>query len=171
VLFKQRKQKGLTLIEVVISLVIIAILAGAVTPTITIYFQQSRLKGAVETLYDNVNYARTTAIQKATAVIFTFTTGASWCYGMSTVAGCDCTTSTNCNLGVVSHSDYSGTTLATTIGASTTFNATRGAPNNTGTVTFSTTSGGSQSVQLTLTGLGTSTLCSPSTTVGGYAEC
>ena len=171
----KRKQKGLMLIELIIGLIIIAILGIIITPSIEIYYQQYRLKGAAETLYDNINNARTTAIQKATTVTLTFTTGSSWCYGISSgVIACACASApsaSNCNLGVVSSADYSGTTLATTIGTSTTFNATRGAPNNTGTITFSTTSGGSQSVQLTLTGLGTSMMCSPSGTVGGYAAC
>lgn len=171
-----QKQKGLTLTETLVGLIIIGILVALITPSIQIYYQQNRLKGAAENLYDNITLARTTAIEKATTAKITITTGAAWCYGMSSGAiACACGSAgsaSNCDLGIVSAADYPGTTLATTLsGATTTFNAARGVPNNTGTVTFSTTSGGSQSVQLTLNALGFSSLCSPSGTVGGYAGC
>src|SRR3990167_6380253 len=91
VLLHQRKQKGFTLTEVIIGLVIIVILSAILTPSLQIYFQQYRLKGAAETLYDNITLARTTAIQKASTVSIYFTTGPNWCYGMSTGAiACTC---------------------------------------------------------------------------------
>jgi prepilin-type N-terminal cleavage/methylation domain-containing protein len=169
-----RKQQGFSIVEIVVGLVILAILIAAISPFFTNYFTQNRLKGAAETLYDNVTFARTTAIKTATQVTLTITTGASWCYGMASgVVACTCTSApsaANCDLGIVSSTDYPGTSLASTITSPTTFNAIRGTPNNIGTATFS-TSTPTRSVQLSLSAMGTSSLCSPSGTVGGYSGC
>lgn len=167
--------KGFTVIETLIVVIILALLVVSIMPSVRNYFNQSRLKGAAENLYDDITLARTNAIAMGSTVQITFSTGASWCYGISSSGiGCSCAlaaSATNCNLGIRSSNSYTGTTLATTIGgASTTFSAARGIPNNTGTITLSTT-GGSESLVLTLSALGTSTLCSPSGTVGGYVAC
>ena len=174
-LFYSEKEAGFSIIEVIVGLVIIAILIAAVTPFFDTYFEQNRLKGAAETLYDNINYARTTSIKNNTTVSLTFIAGASWCYGMASGAiACTCSSApsvTNCNLGIISSTTYSGTSLATTIaGNTTTFNPTRGTPSNVGTVTFSTTTP-TRSLQISLSAMGTASLCSPSGTVGGYPGC
>jgi type IV fimbrial biogenesis protein FimT len=175
VLFYRKNAGGFSIVEIIVGLAIIAILIAAITPFFETYFDQNRLKGAAETLYDNINFARTTAIKSNSTVSLTFIAGANWCYGMASGAiACICSSApsvTNCNLGIVSSTAYSGTSLATTIaGSTTTFNALRGTPNNIGTVTFSTVTP-TRSLQLSLSAMGTSSLCSPSGTVGGYPGC
>lgn len=178
-LFIKQKQKGLTLIEMIIALIILGLLVVRITPQLQVYYAQNRLRAAAEGLYDDVLNARMTTIKTAATTTITFVTGASWCYGISSAAiACACgsaASASNCNLGIISSTDYPNTTLATTIsGSSTTFDAVRATPNNTGTVTFSTTTGGTQSIMLTLSALGTTTLCSGTggnADVGGYAGC
>ena len=180
-LASKRKYAGLTMIEVVVSFLIIGIVVVALTPALQTYFSQNRLKGAAETLYANILFSRSTAIEKATTVNLNITsnfiTGV-WCYGMSSAAiACSCgspASTTNCDLGIVSSTTYPNVTLATTLsGAATVFSASRGTPSNIGSITFSDTNNG-QSVQLTLSAMGLPSLCSGSggvADVGGYTAC
>lgn len=180
-LASERRHAGVTMIEVVVVLVIISIIAIALTPALLTYFVQNRLKGAAEALYGNILFSRSTAIEKATTVNLNFTsdtiTGV-WCYGMSSAAiACSCDgapSATNCNLGVVSSTSYPNVTLATTLaGSSTVFSASRGTPSNTGSVTL-TDASSSQSIKLTLSAMGLPSLCSGSAgvaDVGGYSAC
>ena len=164
------KQKGFTTVEALIALVIFALLLILITPQLKVYYAQNRLKAAAEGLYDDILNARMAVIKTNTAVTFSSSTGATWCYGLTSgTNACSCSTPATCTLGAVSSTNYPNTTLAGL--TSVTFDAVRATPNNTGTVTFSTTSGSTNSVTLTLSALGTTTLCSPSSTVGGYAGC
>lgn len=177
-LASKRKYAGITIIEVVVGLFIVGIIVVALTPALQTYFSQNRLKGAAETLYTNILFSRSTAIEKATTVNLNFTTGSSWCYGMSSAAiGCNCTlaaSGTNCDLGIVSGTTYPNVTLATTLaGSVTVFGASRGTPSNTGAITLSDANSG-QSVRLTLSAMGMPSLCSGSggvANVGGYTAC
>jgi len=176
----KQKQKGFTVTEALIALVLLGLLTILIAPQLKVYYAQNRVKAAAEGLYDDILNARMTTIKTATKSVITFVTGSSWCYGISSDAiACVCTnaaTASNCNLGITSGTSYPNTSLTLgTLTSPTTFDAIRAAPtNNGGTVTFSTTSGSTQSVMLTLSALGTSALCSGSggnANVGGYVGC
>lgn len=169
-----RKQKGFSLVETMIVVAMLLIVVAALTPTITTYYAQNRLKGAAEGLYDNVMLARSSAVKSSTSTTITFVTGSSWCYGISSGAiACACgsaASASNCNLGITSSSNYPNTSLAITsgfAGNAITFDASRGVPNTNGigTITLSSTTG-STSITATVNAMGETQICS--TTVGGY---
>ena len=175
--FFQQKQRGMSIIEVIIAIVILLILALLITPSFVTYFNQNRLKGAAEVLYDNILLGRTNAIKQATTVTLTFVTGASWCYGLSSGAiACSCgsaASATNCNLGITSNTDYPNTSLAISgfTSSAITFDAIRAAVasgSTVGSATITSTTG-TESITVAINALGTSSICS--STVGGYSGC
>ncbi|OGT50559.1 MAG: hypothetical protein A3E53_03455 [Gammaproteobacteria bacterium RIFCSPHIGHO2_12_FULL_39_24] len=166
-----RKQQGFSLVEALIVIFMVVILTVGIVPFFQTYVAQNRVKGATETLANNIYLARSIAIQKATPTTLIFNIS-NWCYGMSSgVIACDCTSaasSSNCNLGIVSGTDYPNTTLTNTFTSNTiTFSATRGTTNS-GTATFI---AGAYSAQVSVNTMGTASTCSSGGTVGGYIAC
>lgn len=174
-----QKQPGFTLIEVIVALLIFGILAIMITPAFTQYVTQYRLTSAAEGYYDDVNLARSRAIEQTTGVVLSIQTGSSWCYGLTVNTNCNCNSGANCELGRVTSADYPNTSLSVDSGfltqssptsKTTTFDNTRGVPSAIGTITISATGAG-QSLTVSIGTLGTPKICSASATVGGYPAC
>ncbi len=163
----QGKTGGVTLTETIIVLLIIAILATLAVPPFLSYLRDNRLKSASEQLHSNLNLARSEALKQNIAITVVFQTGASWCYGLTTAATCNCQAGGNCNLGQVDATLYPDTSLSlTTIAASTVFSAARGTPSSSGSITFTS---GTKSITIELNSLGFTKICS--STVSGYSSC
>jgi Tfp pilus assembly protein FimT len=168
----QHNQNGITLIEALIVLAMLAILTAVLTPSMNTYFNQGNVKGATEALYGDVNLARTIATKSTNTVTITFVSGASWCYGLSSGAiACACNSApsgTNCDLGITTAASFKNTTLAVT-NATMTFSTSRGTTTG-NTAVFSATNP-SQSATVTINDMGTPSICSTSASVGGYPAC
>ncbi|PIZ04522.1 MAG: hypothetical protein COY58_03465 [Gammaproteobacteria bacterium CG_4_10_14_0_8_um_filter_38_16] len=169
-----RKQQGLTLTEIIVVIGMLAIVTLLLVPNYQSYLAQNRVKGAAESLYSHFILARTTAISSSQNVTVTFNTADPWCYGISSGAtSCACTSApsiSNCNLGIISRTDFPNTTLSSSGFTSNmvTFDAARGTLSNTaGYVDFALTSG--QSVRVYINKFGVPKTCS--STVGGYKSC
>lgn len=174
----KRKQRGVTLTEVIITLLLLAILVTALTPPLKSYFAENYLKSAAESLYEDTLLARSNATEKSVAVNFFFQTGSNWCFGFSTTANCDCSAGANsCNLGNVNSSDFPNTSLSVSgftaktspAGFTTQFSASRATASPAGTATFSSTTVSGTEVQVTINAAGMPKICS--STVGGYGAC
>lgn len=150
-----------------IALIIISLLALSLAPTFQTYFEHNRLRGAAETLYDNILLARSEAIATATATQLVFSSGTTWCYGLSNNNACDCNNPATCTIGTHAHTDYPNTVLTTTTNTLT-FNETRGIPDNTATITFSNTANNT-TISVMINALGIPKICS--STVGDYSAC
>lgn len=158
-------QKGFTFIEFLIVIATLSIIALMLLPSFNFYYAQNRVKSVAENLYDDINLARTAAIEQSTNVTLVVTTGTNWCYGMTTNASCTCSSAGSCNLGQTTNASYPNTSLSS-FATSVVFDSVRGTPASSGAITVSNTSG-SEQITLTLSPFGTATLCS-SGTVGGY---
>jgi prepilin-type N-terminal cleavage/methylation domain-containing protein len=130
-----KKNQGITLTEVLVVIAILGILASIAVPSYQDMIERNRLKQAVESLADDLKFARTEAIKKSNSVTLAFNnspTIASTCYGITTGTTCDCTTTGSCNLKTVDVSQFSGITVK---GNPVTFTFLRGTTTNSASIT------------------------------------
>lgn len=95
------QQAGMSLIELMMVLCITAILLTAAMPAFTGMIDEYRLRSATSALYLQLHQARSEAIKRNQRIRLTFTTdddGATWCFGLSTDAGCDCSEAASCQI-------------------------------------------------------------------------
>lgn len=168
-------QQGVTLIEMMIVIVIIAITLATSVSLFSKVIERNRLKSAAESLKSDLQLARLTAVKMSDQVILTKTTGnnGAWCYGFNSgTTACDCTeTDTSqadyCDLSIISGTNFSQTNLPFS-SANTTFNFRRGTSNSTSTC-FSTTN---YKLKVLNNNVGRVEICSDTTApVGGYDSC
>lgn len=161
-MLKQKRQRGFTLTEMMITIAIVAILAGLAVPSFTSTLERRKIIGVAEAILSDLRWARGEAIKRNTDVTVTFTPGAAgdWSYtvdpGAKTVDG--------------SAPEYSDIALAENFGSDiTTFDHIRGSA-QAGTVTL-TSSANNYQLRVVLTIMGRARICSVGGTVGGYDAC
>ena len=83
----EKKQQGVTLIELLIAIAIVAILAGIAVPSFTTWLQNTQIRTATEAVKNGLQLARAEAIRRNEPVNFVLSsvTGTGWT--VSTVAG------------------------------------------------------------------------------------
>ena len=165
-----RQRQGLTLIEVLVMLLIVAILALIAIPLFTSLIQTYRVSTAAEQLYTTLQYARTEAVKRNTNVYVSVTTGDTWCYGVNTGSACTCSTAGSCNLGSVSAPGAQLLSLCATGLSSNSmyFDTIHGGASAASTFTF-TLYGQSTLITTSVSQLGNIQTCS--TGISGYTAC
>lgn len=84
---------GFTLVELLVTLAIVAILVGVAVPAMTGHLHKARLRAASEALVQELQQARNHAINFRTTVYFSYSvTATDWCFGWSDTEPCDCRT-------------------------------------------------------------------------------
>ncbi len=149
------RPNGFTLIELMVTVSVIAILAVVAAPSFNQMYDRYRLKGVVDVLYGDLQFARAEAVRRNDNVFFSFTTGANWCYGLNPTSTCNCATVGSCTIKTVSSSAFPGVTLnsaAFGAGTSTSFNARLGAASVGGTAIFQSAAGNEARVVVSLVG-------------------
>ena len=179
----KKNTAGLTLVELIIVISVTVILLTIVVPAFGDLVERNRLKAATETLYSDLQFAKTEAIKRNKRIRVNFKTsnaGATWCYGMKEDAGCDCTMDTGTNmchinnvLKVARSSDFPDVSLQTSItapGDRFTFESVRGIMSSTfGKIIL--TSSGDKQTRVIVSRLGRIRNCSPegNSNVTGYS--
>jgi type IV fimbrial biogenesis protein FimT len=116
-----RRARGITLIECVIALAILAALMGVALPSFGEAMARARLRSAAQDLALGLGNARLESVRAgAGKVHVTVAPGASWCWSVGPVAAVDCTNPPiGSTVHVVRGDDYAGITM--TRGISTSF--------------------------------------------------
>lgn len=110
-------RSGFTLIELMITIAVLAILAAIALPSFQSTLERLRVNGAAENFFADLQYARSEAIKQNRNVLFQVD-AAAWCYGIDdTGADCDCADSpADCTvsdqLKVQNGTSYRGVNLA-----------------------------------------------------------
>lgn len=167
---KQRKLVGLTLIEILVMLTIAMILTLIAIPNFSGLLRRHRVTSQAEELYATIQFARSEAVKTNSTIYLSVVSGDSWCYGLNANSACNCQTANSCSLLTKAAPAAQQTSLSSTglISNSIQFEATHGAANNSGTITF-TAYGNSELITLSVGRLGNVSFCS--TGISGYQGC
>jgi type IV fimbrial biogenesis protein FimT len=115
-----RRTRGITLIECVIALAILAALMSIALPSFADAMARARLRGAAEDLALGLSNARLESVRAgAGKVHVTVAPGAAWCWSVGPVAGVDCADPPHgSTFQVVRAQDHPGITMTRGVSAS-----------------------------------------------------
>ncbi len=120
-----RRQPGFTLVELVITLLVLGVLVTLASPSFQGMRDRMRLKAAAEAISSHLQLARSESIKQFADLYVQVTPGdgsvsSDWCLGISSVDSCDCTQAGACVYGpasdpsekTLSSADFTGVTLS-----------------------------------------------------------
>jgi len=164
----RRRNRGLTLLELLVALAIVAVMMTLALPSFGNILARHRLKAAAEQLSADLGELRLMAAQRGEPLHLDLQPGAQWCYALATVSGCDCRVPQGCQLKTVRAADHPGVTLLAGSGMLVGARAVGPLPDG-GQALLQ----GSEGVQLRvgLTPLGRPKVCAPGGAVPGYPGC
>lgn len=161
---------GFTLIELVVTVAVLAILSTYGVSQFSKIQDKRQLKGVVSMIHQDLRYARGQALKMNKKVVISATAGSSWCYGLTTKASCDCGTPNDCTITtdagtsefIRAASMYPDVTLSSATSLS--FSPFRGTVAN-GNITM--VSGDGVSAKVVVLGFGRARVCSDDATATG----
>jgi len=170
------KCTGLTLLELLFTIAIIALVTSLAAPLVTSMQKNLQLKGAIQTGYFALQQARSSAISKGMSVSMVFQSGKYWCAALSDSGLCDCSKFNDCTIdGVeqkITNTDFnliSMRDLKFGKDSVAIFDGLRGlAVGHAGSLVFT---DGSQRLKLILSNMGRVRICALGVATGGYQLC
>lgn len=109
----RRRQRGLTLLEIVVALALLAVLGAVTLPGFGARLDRDRLQGAAEALAADLNEARFEAARQGRALHLVAVDGPHWCWAVATTRDCPCGSGDTCQLRSAREQDHPGVTLRT----------------------------------------------------------
>jgi len=162
-----RRNRGLTLIECMVAIGILAVLTSLAVPSFGQIMARQRLKAAAEGLAMDLAEMRFQAVRRGQPVHVHFDTGSAWCYALSAAAGCDCRVEQSCQLKAVQASDHPGVELVD--GQEAVFDPRQPLQPRVGHAQLRGADGAQ--LRVALGPLGRATVCAPQAAVAGYPKC
>ena len=164
-------ERGLTLLELIASLAILALLLTIAVPSLRSLIERNQLRAAAQAIAEDLQWTRSESIKRNRALEFRVNRE-HWCYGIDERgSGCDCrlppTLAGACSLKRVLGEDFPGIRLESTFGA-THFEPRRATAVN-GSLTLASASG--SALRVVLSRLGRVRLCTPTNDLPGYDSC
>lgn len=182
-----RAQRAFSLIELMVTVAVIAILATVAAPNMQSFFDKNRLVGAAEAIYGQVQLARSEAVKQSANMVMVFATGDAWCAGFARDDGsdCDCTVTdpedgdacavladgVDPVLRRVGAASFPGVSLGDGAPANIVINGVRGTTGADSTIDLQSDLG--RQLRIEVNRLGRARMCSPAGdgAVGGYPAC
>lgn len=161
----RRPRRGLTLLEMMVALAIVAVLMTLALPSFGSMMSRHRLKAAAEQMATDLAELRMLAAQRGKPLHLNPSTGTQWCYALAVASGCDCRVPQGCQLKTVRAKDHPGVTLLD--GQELHVDPQPGPPVE-GAVLQS--SDGAR-LKVGLSPLGRPKICAPAAAVAGFAAC
>lgn len=163
----KHRSLGLTLLETMIAVAIVALLASLAVPSFGGAAERSRLRFAAETLAADLGEARFEAARRGQPLEFEVRPGAGWCWAIATVPGCGCDAARSCQLKTERAADHGGIRLLDA--APTRLEADGQSQATPRPALFESTRG--ERLQVSLSPLGRARICAPAAAVPGYPAC
>ncbi|MDF2178219.1 GspH/FimT family pseudopilin [Aliiglaciecola sp. CAU 1673] len=169
------QQCGLTLLELLIVIAVVAITVTMGAPGIISAFQSQYVKGASENTYMLFGYARSTAISNGADMTLDIVDGTNWCIGVSDAGACDCSVVNSCLVDGVERveraADYPNVQMSnvTFVGSQSVIDGQRGmAVGNAGSLEFTRNN---DNLRVVLSNLARPRICLVGGDVRGYPAC
>lgn len=181
---RRNAQRGLSLIELMVTVVVIAILAAVALPNMRDFFDRKRLVSQVEAIANLMEFARSEAIKHPSALAASLVTAtvkpaAPWFVGLRNGGACD-NSGTPCQI-----SEGTANAVTRVVTATECTGCTMTSPGATTTIAFDlrgiVTGGADQAITLqsplgkqlsiTVSSIGRISICSPGGSVSGYPSC
>jgi type IV fimbrial biogenesis protein FimT len=102
---------GFTLLELVVTLAVLAVLGMLALPSLGQRVDRARLAGAAELLAADIADARFEAARQGRPLHVQARDGADWCWSVATAPGCGCAAARACQLKTVQAPDHPGVRL------------------------------------------------------------
>ena len=172
-------QKGFTLLELLITITVLALIMTFGIPNLTGFFEKQRVTGAAQAFLSDIQYARAESIKQNTDVIIQVNE-AQWCYGLddtpvASPCGCAGASAASCTINgnqyAVTSDRFPDVVMTENISTTDniiTFDPARGTLSPAATVNFSS---GSSAVSVIWSTVGRARICATSGSSWGYDEC
>jgi len=178
---KVKLNQGVTLIELMVIIALIAVSLMIATPSFSGFFAKQELRGLGGELLFFTKLAKAEAAKKSseTYIVFKKSSATSWCMGLSEDNdSCDCTSANSCTVDnierVISSSDYKEVSFDSNNfpAGKITISPYKGRSASAGTATFSVTADGvTKDLSLKRSIMGRDRVCSPSGNSLRYPSC
>ncbi len=167
---KNPNAKGFTLIELMISVALIAIIASLAAPSFTTMIATQRIKGLANEIMTDLSFAKMESVQKNQCIAVDFSTQG---YTITQLTTCAATTGTaikTVNNISDSNNSFSPSSGSTYLGIK--FEPVRTTATITGTdLVISNTNASTRSLKIVVSTMGRAEICSPNATITGFKPC
>jgi type IV fimbrial biogenesis protein FimT len=162
-----RRQRGLTLLEMMVAIAIVAVLASLAVPGFGATLSRLHLKAAAERVAADLSEARFEATRRGQAVHLHFEPGAHWCYAVALAPACGCGSAQPCQIRQTLGRDHAGVVLEQAQDLH--FDPSAGTASVPAALRLRSSHG--ERLQVELTRLGRAKVCAPDGSTPGYPAC